>query len=488
MLEWYEKAEFEDIDFMLLVAFRGSAKTSIAKIKACRDILYKRHSLIGYVTYERESAGEALFDILTWLQTNAKILNDFGNVFDKRIDGTPEKKTQGNFVTSSGVRVTAISIKQSVRGKQKDFERPNCYIIDDIENNTTKRSYVKTRATMEFIKELFTGLGNDPEVLIVGNYITDTGVIAWLEDIADGNPDWYASHLPLIQDGSIMWADKYVHTDIDKLEDARPNERKPISIQALKRTMNKDGGNLFEQEMLLEPSTQEDRFFDIDKIDEALKQCKEFVKIGNWKYFIDSKDSNVRPLEYYHEQTRKRGRLFWGAVGADVAEGFGNDSSVIQILDFETGEQLAEFESNQIEPTPLGLLMVEAGKQLGNCMLCPERNSIGVATIDAIRSTGYTNLYVETTPPTSTLERAKKEYGWRTTSASKPKILFDFKRDFEAGLIKINSKPLLREMRAFNNDGVRYTSFDPEASNHFDRIMAAAIAWEMRNVRQGGVC
>ena len=219
-----------------------------------------------------------------------------------------------------------------------------------------------------------------------------------------------------------------------------------------------------------------------------MKQCKDFIQVGNWKYFTDSKDSKKRPLAEYHETVRNKGRLFWGAIGADVAEGFGNDSSVIEILDFETGEQLAEFESNQIEPTPLGLLMVEAGEQLGNCILCPERNSIGVSTIDAIRGTGYKNIYVETTPPSATLEKEKRLYGWRTTSASKPKILFDFKRDFEAGLIKINSKPLLREMRAFNNDGVRYTSFDPEASNHFDRIMAFAIAWEMRNVRQGGVC
>ena len=63
-------------------------------------------------------------------------------------------------------------------------------------------------------------------------------------------------------------------------------------------------------------------------------------------------------------------------------------------------------------------------------------------------------------------------------------MLFEFKRDFEAGLIEINSIPLLREMRAFTNSDVNYSNFDPEASNHFDRLMAICIAWQARNIKQ----
>src|SRR5690606_2933860 len=77
-----------------------------------------------------------------------------------------------------------------------------------------------------------------------------------------------------------------------------------------------------------------------------------------------------------------------------------------------------------------------------------------------------------------------KKYGWRTGGDTKPTMLFDFKRDFENGIIEINSIPLLREMRAFTNKDITYKPHDPEASNHFDRVIAFAILWQMRNATQ----
>ena len=64
-------------------------------------------------------------------------------------------------------------------------------------------------------------------------------------------------------------------------------------------------------------------------------------------------------------------------------------------------------------------------------------------------------------------------------------MLFEFKKDFEADLLTINSIQLLREMRLFTNDEVTNLKVrDPLVSKHFDRLMTACIGWQMRKVNQ----
>jgi len=463
--KWQDLLEFDEFEMILLIGFRGSAKTSLAKIWATRVILYKIHELVGYVCYEKEKASESLFDIMTWLQSHPLIIQDFGDQFEKPIDLRPEKKTQGNFVTTSGVRVTAISISQTVRGKLHEFERPNCYIVDDFENNTTKRSAVMTFKTKEFFRELLSGLGNNPNLLFISNYISDTGSVAWLEGFANGNKDFHVERQPLILDGKITWPDKYVLTDTER--EKSKQEEKPISIEALKRKLNKDGEKVFEQEMLLEPITKGDMFFDreiVDKRIKAIGSAKPVIKDG-WKIW---------------DEYRKGGNY---AIAADVAEGFGNDSSVIQVIDLDNGKQVREFESNLVQPSRLGKMMVEQGVKANNCILCPERNSIGVAVVDSIKNEDYNNIYREKSVDKIS-NKPVQRFGWYTSSKTKPMMLFEFKRDFEAGEIEINSLQLLREMRAFTNDKVTDTRFDSELSNHFDRVMAFAIVWQMRKVNR----
>ncbi len=455
----------------------------LIKIKVLRDICYKRKKLIGYICYEKDKSGEALFDIATWLQTNKLILNDFGNLFYSASydDKKPEKKTINNFVTSNGVRVTAFSIRQSVRGRVFEFDRPDCYVIDDFENNITKKSAVMTKKCIAFLKELMTGLAAGAEVIFLCNKISDTGSVQWLIDTGHKNPDFRKSEVSVIEKGQSTWPDKFALTD----EEARIQNKKKEdpstfakSLESLKRTMNADGTKTFEQEMLNQAQVEGDRFFDIDKIDQRIKVLQEKV----WQ------DQDPKKPNY---QKREGNWIRWGVpnkdhmnvVAADISEGFGNDSSVIEDFDTTEGFQYAEYESDHCPPDILGNMMVEEGKDGGYCVLIPERNSVGVGTILTIKNSGYINIFREKTVDKIS-EKPILKYGYHTNGKTKPIMLFDFKRDFEAGLIQINSIHLLREMRAFTNSDVSYKNFDPEASNHFDRVMAACIAWQGRNVKQ----
>ena len=488
---WYALMNFRDpktrdrFKYLILCGFRESAKTSLAKIKIVHDICYRRKRLIGYVCYEKEASGEALFDIVTWLTTNKRIIGDFGNLFDgDDLEKKPETKSIKNFVTTNGVRVTAYSIRQTARGKVFDMERPDCYVIDDFENLVTKASAALTKKAINFIKEMMTGLSPDAEVIFVCNKVSDTGSVQWLLDMAENNPEFRVQEVPVIIDGKSVWPQMFVMTDEEAKERNKliSNPKKLVrSLETMRRTLNSDGGLFFEQEMLLQPIVQGDRFFDVKKIDERIAVLKakkwQNLAVTGKNYMIDNGDWKVWGA------LSKKNRL---GIGADVSEGTGGDSSVIQIYDFTRGKHIAEFESDQCPPDVLAKIMADKGKEAGYCVVCPERNSVGVSVVIQLQqwnNRGYPHIYREKTIDKIN-DKPTFKFGWYTGPNTKPHMLFEMKRDFEAGKIEINSIPLLREMRAFTKKSIPHKRHDPEASNHFDRVMAFAITWQMRNVVQ----
>jgi hypothetical protein len=502
---WYKLFDFRRLDtgerftYLILMAFRESAKTSLAKIKIVKNICLKRKKLISYVCYEKEASKAALFDIATWLQTNQLLVEDYGNLFySKDLESKQsQQKTISNFVTANGVRVMAKSIRQSTRGTIFDVDRPDCYVLDDFENNVTKKSAVITRKVIDFFKELMTGLSANAEVIIPCNKISDTGSVQWLLDTALNNPEFVVEDVPVIIDGKSVWPSKFALTDEEAKEfNSKVEDPKKwcVSLESKKRTMNADGKKTFEQEMLNQPLVEGDRFFDMKKIDARLavlrakeyqsddiKKPNYYYQDGDWKRWYETEKFENKDEEGLMNFRNSNGDHI--VVAADVSQGYGKDSSVIQVLNCTKGKQIAEYESNRCPIDLLSTLMMEEGKKAGNCLLCPERNSIGVGVIENLKNNSYLNMYREKTIDSIT-EKPVHKFGFHTNGKTKSPMLFEFKRDFEKGLIEINSMPLLREMRSFTNTDVSYKNFDPEASNHFDRVMAFAIAWRMRDQRQ----
>lgn len=482
----FEKLSKGLFKFFVLIAFRESAKTSYCKLFLMWCICYKKRSFANYVCYEKEAAGDALFDVVKWLQTKELIIEDFGYLFpevkpvgEKR----PEKKSIYNFVTSNNVKVVALGIRKSTRGKLFENERPDLYIIDDFENNTTKKSSALTRAAIMFFEELLSGISEDAQVIWPCNKISDTGSVQWLLDTAEGNPDFRVSEIPVMNANNILyWYSKYALTDEQAKErnkDVVDPKKKVTSLESKKRTLNAVRPGVFEQEMLNQPLVEGERFFDVHKIDKRLA----YLKTVEWQQETGKENMN----NYYLKKDKWK---IWGkfnkahryGIGSDVSEGYGRDSSTIELIDFTSGKQIAEYENDRCPPEVLGQLLVDLGLEYGICPIAPERNAVGIAVLSKIKSLNYQRLYREKTIDKITNKPVQK-FGWHTNTKTKANMLFDLKRDFEAGIIEIMSRPLLLEMRAFTNYDLDVVSFDDEVSCHFDRVMGFAIAWQMRNVR-----
>ena len=114
--DMYKDLSFDDVIGAMWVMFRESAKTSLAKIGLAHAICYVRKNFILWVSYDLKKAASNLYDVALSLQTNDRILEDFGQLFyepdmsddiDKR--KFSKKKSIAEFITVNKIKVKAYS-------------------------------------------------------------------------------------------------------------------------------------------------------------------------------------------------------------------------------------------------------------------------------------------------------------------------------------------------------------------------------------------
>lgn len=176
-------------------------------------------------------------------------------------------------------------------------------------------------------------------------------------------------------------------------------------------------------------------------------------------------------------------------VGVDGAYGIeGKDKSSIEVLRVGNrllgDEQVAEW-CGTISPYELaklcrlvGRMYRDRGMGLDALMACEVNpGSPTLMTQTELQRMGYINFYTWTRP-ISALGKSVKEYGWWTTPATRPLLTEKFEEFIKKNYLKINSAPLVEEMRSFVNThahlGKKHIEHAP--GYHDDRIMALAIA------------
>jgi len=450
------------------IAFRESAKTSIAKIFITWCILYKKKKYINYDSYDKSNSEAALFDIAVSIQTNKKILADFGQLYypskKNKDDKEAKIKRISNFITENKVKVEAFSTQEPIRGRIFQNQRPDLVIFDDVESSRTKDSYPTIIKIREHIDECRSGLPQEGSIIYLGNYITEDGVIAYIMDSLKDRENAVIRFVPVIKDGQPTWPDKYAMTDqeaIRRNEGVEQNKR-VISLEAKRRDL---GDSVFETEMMNNPAKAGDNIFDRAVIDIKKKLCSEPKNINaGFKTWFD-----YIPTHRY-------------GIGADTAEGIGRDSCASVVIDFSTipNRVVGTYESSVIPPDMFGHELIRQGKMYGTCILAPELNNTGYATV-AVLGENYPSdkIYHHTTKDKLTNEQTKK-MGWHTNSSTKPSALYELKSAVEDGNLEIYDLDLLNELSHYQIRDLK-SSKKPGMTRHFDKLMACAIAWQLRN-------
>jgi hypothetical protein len=176
------------------------------------------------------------------------------------------------------------------------------------------------------------------------------------------------------------------------------------------------------------------------------------------------------------------------AGAADVSEGIGRHNSTIAIIDFDAKKEIggrlfikprlvAMYTSNKIAPDLLAYEIQNGGQRFGNCLMAPERNQHGWATLTKLKEI-YFNIYKD----------EKDNLGWLTTFATKPVIMHDLRTAINDDLIDIPDEMLKREIVSMPSHELNKVNTDEEdeTGGHYDRIMALAIAWQLRSLATPG--
>lgn len=271
---------------LLLFAFRESAKTSLVKEFVIYCIAYNVEDYIVWDSYDGGNSKRALFDIVVELQTNKRLIADFGEMYNaKRSMDEVTQKSVSDFVTNpvrnadgtikfKGIRVEAHTTQEPARGFNHGGKRPGLVVLDDFENKKTIRSEALTLSIWEHIQELKGGLDSTgSKIIYLGNYISQFGNIQKLIDkMKTGVQGMEMFIVPVI--GIILhaidaisttygnadettWQEKYVYTNAEAEAFAlKYPDRKPrVSLEKKKKDMwTADTGDLdWECEMMQNP-------------------------------------------------------------------------------------------------------------------------------------------------------------------------------------------------------------------------------------------
>ena len=364
----------------------------------------------------------------------------YGNIImkDKK---TKHEETMSSFTTVDGIKLLAGTVGMTQRGHIQDAHRPDFLVFDDIEDRESISSLATTESTIWRIDEAIQGLSADGSYMCLGNYISDEGVVQWFLNKANITADI----IPIEDDkGNPTWPERYNKDKIAKIR--------------------KDS-NDFYGEYLCDPTRAEAAFFERSQV-----------------------ESNIQTASRPHRESA--GIRYWGeyqphhkyGIGADTSEGVGKDANTFVLYDFgaEHGDPatiVASYFNNNIPPDLFGLELMRIGQEFGNCIIAPESNNTGHATIAAMR--GYPHIYKQQDESKSVIRQTER-LGWNTTRKSKPKMFYEFRKDYYDGKIIIKDENILKEMRS-------YTTLDLSnnqvglATRHFDLLMAAVIGYQMKN-------
>jgi hypothetical protein len=172
-------------------------------------------------------------------------------------------------------------------------------------------------------------------------------------------------------------------------------------------------------------------------------------------------------------------------VALDPSLGTGGDPAAIQVYEAETTEQVAEWRHNKTDvPTQIKIL-VEIVKELHavtrdekKIYYSVENNTLGEAALISIAEFGEENIpgyFLSDNSVTGSSGRRFRK-GFTTTNKSKLSACSKFKILVESGRMKINSKPLMSELKTFVAHGSSYAAKPGETD---DLVMASLLVTRM---------
>jgi hypothetical protein len=165
-------------------------------------------------------------------------------------------------------------------------------------------------------------------------------------------------------------------------------------------------------------------------------------------------------------------------LGADTAEGVGQDASTAVVRSFPSWRLLAKYKSRVIQPKQFAGVVDSLGRQFGQAFLVIEKNMHGITVLRALRDDHQypvNRIYHRSMLDEQLQNEMLEKIGWATTGESKP-LMIDAARELfkaaHAGHAGVPSADAIRD--AF---GVRRDEKGKADLNGKDVLVAEMLCW-----------
>lgn len=215
--EIYEYLQESGSGLSEIVAFRGSAKSTIASLALpLWSALFNKRKFIIVISDTNTQAKQIISNIIYELENNEIIRNDFGSLKTKSEDWAAT-----NILLSNEVRIMSRSRGQRMRGLRHMQYRPDLIICDDIENIDAVRTKEGRDKTEEwFFSDCLPCIDSKVgKMVVLGNLLHEDSFVCRLKKKIPMLADAFYREFPLIDaDGNNLWPQEY---PADKVEDIR---------------------------------------------------------------------------------------------------------------------------------------------------------------------------------------------------------------------------------------------------------------------------
>ena len=131
--------------------------------------------------------------------------------------------------------------------------------------------------------------------------------------------------------------------------------------------------------------------------------------------------------------------------------------------------------------------MAAHGRLYGECLLAPELNNTGYATVTRLKAIYPQHRIYRRVEDDQIGEKVTRDLGWEARPGKVDSIYYNFRSAYDGGEIEIYCPATLAEIRAFTKRDLEQAVKKREeiegagiVTKHFDLLRALCIAWEMR--------
>ena len=208
--EMFNMTEDINLKLAVLVAFRGSSKSTIMSLSypiwAITGCQHKKFVLI--VSQTQSQARLHLANIKRELETNELLKNDIGPFQEVSDEWGATSIVLSNF----DARIAIASTEQSIRGIRHGQHRPDLVICDDVEDSNSVKTREGRNKTFNWLTAEVLPIGDmGTKSIVVGNLLHEDCLLMRLKTMIDGNKlSGKFLSCPLVDDSeNIAWVGKF---------------------------------------------------------------------------------------------------------------------------------------------------------------------------------------------------------------------------------------------------------------------------------------